>query len=178
MRRMTIPGVLVLLLGLLSACTPPDKPLLALSVQQGRPVGVLVTCGDGLAQVSVYERTTGTPGAWSFVRWHVSGAPPSEIVEVPLLGEPPAGWRLDDTRETPAPEAGETTRYEQLTALEPGVGYALGGSTGVDDAVSITFTIADLDRLGPDEVLTAVERDEPRIVSRDTFVDDARDSCD
>lgn len=175
-RRLTLPGILVLLLGLLAGCTPPDQPIVALSVQDGRPVGVLVTCDGAFSQLSVYEDGS-YEGTGTSTRWHISGTPAQEVVEVPLLGPPPQGWELHGSGETPAAGGGGPEKTRPLTELRPGASYGLGGwSSG--DAITVPFTIADFDRIGPEQVLAPKDHRTTRIMSRNDFLRTARMSCD
>ncbi|SCG56814.1 hypothetical protein GA0070609_3203 [Micromonospora echinaurantiaca] len=176
MRRLTLPGILVLLLGLLAGCTPPDQPIVALSVQDGRPVGVLVTCDGAFSQLSVHEDDA-YEGTGTSTRWHISGRPAQEVVEVPLLGPPPQGWDLHGSGETPAAGGGGTEKTRPLTELRPGASYGLGGRSS-GNAITVTFTIADFDRIGPDQVLAPKDYRTTRVMTRNDFVRAARKSCD
>ncbi|MFD6680258.1 hypothetical protein [Micromonospora parva] len=162
---------------LLTACTPAHEPLVALAVQDGRPVGVLVTCDDDFAQLDVFENDhPDDASARPFIRWKVTGRPTTEVVEVALLGQPPQGWEVADPVDLPAAEAGMDVDVEPLTELRPEVTYSVSG-TSRRDAISVDFTLADLPRIGPDQVLAPHGRDSTKVVSRDTFLRKARDSC-
>ncbi|MET8121888.1 hypothetical protein [Micromonospora sp. NPDC005189] len=179
MRRRRFPWILIPLplLGLLTSCTPPDEPLVALAVQDGQPVGVLFTCDDSFAQFGVFENDhQSEAGERTLIKWGVSGRPASEVVEVPLFGPPPDGWNVNDIVDIPAAEAGIDVDVEPLTELRPGVTYSLSGS-GSHYAISVDFTVADFPRIGPDEVLMPRGRDSTKIASREAFVRKARDSC-
>ncbi|MGW5559433.1 hypothetical protein ACWER9_19705 [Micromonospora sp. NPDC003944] len=165
------------LLLLLTACSPPDEPLVALAVQDGQPVGVLVTCDDDFVRLGVFEDDhPDDPGPRPLVKWGVHGAPASKVVEVALLGQPPQGWEVADAVDIPASEAGIDVDVEPLTELRPGVTYSLGGSSR-HDAISVDFTLADLPRIGPDQVLAPRGHDSTTVVSRETFLRKARKSC-
>ncbi|MBQ1034073.1 hypothetical protein KBX26_29170 [Micromonospora sp. C97] len=162
---------------LLTACTPAHEPLVALAVQDGRPVGVLVTCDDDFAQLDVFENDhPNDASARPFIRWKVTGRPTTEVVEVALLGQPPQGWEVADPVDLPAAEAGMDVDVEPLTELRPEVTYSVSGSSR-RDAISVDFTLADLPRIGPDQVLAPHGRDSTKVVSRDAFLRKARDSC-
>lgn len=152
---------------------------MALAVHDNRPVGVLVTCHGDFSQLSVYQNddkdqpsSLDTP----LITWGVNGTPATEVVEVPLFGPVPKGWKLDETRDIPASEAGLTVEIEPLTELKPGIRYSLGG-TSHRHAVPVDFTTADFVRIGPDEVLAPTGRETMKIMSRDAFIRTARDSC-
>ncbi|MEU1689436.1 hypothetical protein [Micromonospora sp. NPDC005707] len=178
MRRQSAPWILIPLLGLLAACTPPDEPIVALAVQDGQPVGVLVTCdGDSFSQLSVFENDAGNDqGDHTLISWAVDGTPTSETVEVHLLGQPPEGWKVRESRDLPASEAGVAVKTEPLTELKPGVRYSLSGSSH-RSAISVPFTVSDFARITPDKVLAPTDHDTMKIMSRDAFVGAARDSC-
>ncbi|MCG5443171.1 hypothetical protein NIE79_000970 [Micromonospora sp. NIE79] len=162
---------------LLTACTPPDEPIVALAVQDGRPVGVLVTCDGYDADIRVYENGhQGEPGKRSLYRWRVDGPPASEVVEVTLLGQPPEGWEVDEPVDFPGPEPGVEVDVELLTELRPGVSYTVTGSSR-RHAIPVDFTLADLQRIGPDQVLAPRGHDSTTVVSRETFLRKARDKC-
>ncbi|WP_330440965.1 hypothetical protein OHB44_14195 [Micromonospora sp. NBC_00821] len=162
---------------LLTACTPPDEPIVALAVQDGRPVGVLVTCEDRVARLAVFENNhQGEPGKRTLIRWSIDGPPASEIVEVALLGQPPEGWEVAGVVGTPAAEAGIDPDVEPLTEFLPGVTYTVSGSSR-RDAIPVDFTLADLPRIGPDQVLAPRGQDSTTVVSRETFLRKARDKC-
>ncbi len=151
--------------------------MVALAVQDGRPVGVLVPCGGSFAQLSVYENDhQDETGNRPHIRWRVSGRPTSEAVEVALLGQPPEGWEVADAVDIPAAEAGIDVDIEPLTELRPGVTYSVSGSGG-HDAIPVDFTLADLSRIGPDQVLAPRGHDSTTVVSRETFLRRARDKC-
>jgi hypothetical protein len=169
--RILIP---LLLLASLTACTPPHEPLVALAVRDGRPTGVLVTCGGRFSQLSVYRNYDSDRESFTrpHVSWRISGTPATEIVEVDLLGEAPAGWEVADVA---ASSAGPATDVA-LTALEPGLRYSVSGSSG-RKALPVGFSLADASKLGPDEVLTANGDWETVAMSRDEFLREARASC-
>lgn len=187
-RRLAAVAAGVLAVDTLTACSPADEPVVALAVQGGRPVAVLVTCGGSFGSVSVYENErptptatpgsgepNGTPAMDQHVSWGVHGNPTTEIVEVELLGAPPRGWTTDEPAVViglPTPGAFEVVALEQL---RPGVRYGLGGS-GRRQAVTVDFTTADFDRIGPGQVL-APDDDDTVLMSRAAFEENARESC-
>ncbi|MEU4555037.1 hypothetical protein [Micromonospora violae] len=63
-----------------------------------------------------------------------------------------------------------------LTELRAGVTYSLGGSSR-RDAIGVDFTLADLSRIGTDQVLAPRGRDSTKVMSRETFLRTARDKC-
>lgn len=100
----------------------------------------------------------------------------SEVVEVPLFGQPPDGFEVDEIRDIPAEEAGMAVDVEPLTKLEPEVRYSLSGSSR-HDGISVDFTVADFARIGRDEVLAPRGRETMKIMSREAFVRNARSIC-
>ncbi|MEV1015909.1 hypothetical protein AB0I89_06445 [Micromonospora sp. NPDC049801] len=97
-------------------------------------------------------------------------------MEVVLLGQPPDGWEVEEATDFFAEGLGTVVDVEPLTELRPEVTYSVGGSGG-RDAISVDFTLADLPRIGPDQVLAPSGRDSTKIVSRKTFLRKARASC-
>ncbi|MEU8115728.1 hypothetical protein [Micromonospora sp. NPDC048947] len=158
---------------LLTACSPAEQPIVALAVQDGRPVGVLLTCYDRDANIRVFENGhQDDPGKRSLIRWSIGGPPASEVVEVTLLGQPPEGWEVADTVDSPGTEVD----VELLTEFRAGVTYTLDGSSR-REALSVDFTLADLPRIGPDQVLVPRGSNSTKVVSRETFLRKARDRC-
>ncbi|MEU4161102.1 hypothetical protein [Actinoplanes sp. NPDC026670] len=124
----------------LAACTPADRPLLALRTAGGEPVMLIVSCDDfRIGRIYLYplgdNPAVAVDGPERELERTGSAVPDS----MPLFGEPPAGWAVTDDR---------------LTALAPAQRYSLfAGTPDGDDTVPIAFTDADLAGLGPDEVL-------------------------
>ncbi|MFI6261879.1 hypothetical protein [Micromonospora sp. NPDC051006] len=176
MRRQTAAMMQLPLLGLLAACTPPDEPVVALAVLDGRPIGVLVPCDGSFSQMSVYETSEDHTTDRSLTSWRIIGQSTTEVVEVPLLGQPPEGWETAGTREASPPASGTAARREPLTELKPDATYSLSGSSG-RDAIPVDFSTADFARIGPDQMLAPVDHDTTKVVSRDAFVRVARKSC-
>ncbi|MGW1062856.1 hypothetical protein [Micromonospora rubida] len=178
MRRQAAPGILILLLGLLAACTPPDEPIAALAVHDGQPMGVLVTCRGLFSQLSVFENDHGSDADdRSLTTWGVYGDPTSEVVEVLLFGQPPDGWKVDSPHEIPGAETGSAPKIKPLTELKTGVNYSLSGSSR-HHAISVDFTVEDFARIGPKDVLAPAGRNTMKIMSREAFVRTARKGCD
>ncbi|MEU7976012.1 hypothetical protein AB0B48_28645 [Micromonospora sp. NPDC049089] len=162
---------------LLTACSPAEQPIVALAVQDGRPVGVLVTCYDRDANIRVFENGhEGEPGKRSLIRWSIGGPPASEVVEVTLLGQPPEGWEVDEPVDVPGSEPGAEVDVELLTELRPGVTYTLDGASR-PEALSVDFTLADLPRIGPDQVLAPDGHNSTKVIPRETFLRKARERC-
>ncbi|WP_406080898.1 hypothetical protein [Micromonospora sp. NBC_00858] len=177
MRRQAGAWILIPLVGLLAACSPPDEPVVALAVHDGEPIGVLVTCDGAFSQLGVFENDNrNDASARPLITWGVSGTPMSEVVEVPLFGQPPDGFEVDEIRDIPAEEAGMAVDVEPLTKLEPEVRYSLSGSSR-HDGISVDFTVADFARIGRDEVLAPRGRETMKIMSREAFVRNARSIC-
>ena len=171
MRKLTVATLAAVLLSALTACTPPDEPIAALAVQDGRPVGLLYVCRDGFSQFSVYVNE---PSDGALIDWGVDGDATAGMAEIPLLGPPPEGWQADAAPEGSGSPA--ATGSGQLTELRPGVRYALSGHSE-SDSMTVKFTTADFDRIGPDQVLAPVTWDKTKVVSRAAFERVARETC-
>jgi hypothetical protein len=176
-RRMLTALMLIPVTGLLAACSPADEPIAALAVRDGKPIGLLYACEAVFSQFSVYENTdSNDPGA--HVSWSVHGdAVAGTVVEVPLLGDDlPEGWEVSEPRDLTAEEAGLAVDVEPLTSLEPGMRYGLGGDNR-RSSLPFNFTVDDFAQLSEDTVLVHAGREKTRTVSRDAFVERARDTC-
>ncbi|GIE28344.1 hypothetical protein Ait01nite_013890 [Actinoplanes italicus] len=176
MRRLLI-VLLLVPAGGLAACSPADEPIAALAVRDGEPIGLLYACEAVFSQFSVYENSdSNDPGV--HISWSVHGdATADTVVEVPLLGDDlPDGWEVSEPRDLTAEEAGLAVDIEPLTRLEPGMRYGLGGDNR-RGSLPINFTVEDFPRLSEDTVLVYAGRDRTTTVSRDKFVERARDTC-
>ncbi|GAA1662763.1 hypothetical protein ACFQY4_17555 [Catellatospora bangladeshensis] len=173
---------------MLTACSPAPEPIVALAVRDGRPIAVLVTCGSGLSQISVYEKDrtrtatpepgdpAATPTMRQHISWGVHGNATTEVVEVELLGTPPPGWTSNEPTVViglPTPGAFEVV---PLPSLQPDVRYGLGGRSH-RDAIVVDFKTADFSRIGPGEVL-APDDGVSVLMPRADFEENARDTCD
>ncbi len=170
MRRSTTIGMLGALVAALTACTPADEPIAALAVRDGAPVGLLYVCRDGFSQLSVYEADTPDD---TLISWRVVGDAVAGVVEVPVFGPLPAGWRPGSAG--PAASSG-ADRSRQLEELRPGVRYVLSGDSH-RGSLPVGFTTDSFGRIGPDQVLVAAGRDKSEVVPRTAFERAARDSC-
>jgi hypothetical protein len=163
----------------LAACSPGAEPIAALAVRAGQPIGLLYACEEVFSQFSVYENSdSNDPGV--HISWSVHGdvTATGTVVEVPLLGDSlPDGWEVSEPRDLTAEEAGLAVDVEPLTSLEPGVRYGLGGANR-RGSFPVNFTVEDFARLSETTVLVHADRDRTETVSRDEFVERARDSCD
>lgn len=173
MRKASVLVALLLVAGFLVACTPASEPLVALTVRGDSPVGVLVSCGD-FSSLGVYEDDSDDPQDDTLVGWGVSGeSAAQEVVDIVLFGTPPRGW---DVENDTSPPPSESFNVEPLTALTPGVRYALAGRS-FRNAIAVTFTTSDLGRLGENTVLTTNRSRSTEVVARQDFVDRARRAC-
>lgn len=172
-------------LALLTACSPLDEPVVGLEMRDGKPVIVIVACPDWDAWASVYlvdelptpaptgaapsrSGSAGPPSAAptdddedGYRAWEVSAVSPEPVTEIPLFQRPPRGWEVDD---------------DELTRLEPGREYAISGHSG-RDSIDVHFTVEDLKRLGPGQVLVETGEGRRGTTPRSSFVAWAADSC-
>ncbi|GIM88512.1 hypothetical protein [Paractinoplanes toevensis] len=156
MRLFRLIMVLVPFVGLLSACSPANEPIAGMAMPDGKPVILFLPCSE-FATVSVNDADPPAPG-WGFT---TSDAEPGKAVELPLFGRPAAPWDVDE---------------EQLTSLEAGRRYSLGGLS-FRHAIFVDFTVDDLARLEPGEVLVSSRKGTLAAVGRDAFERAARKGC-
>jgi hypothetical protein len=171
MRKLTVATLAAVLLAALTACTPPDEPITALAIKDGRPVGLLYVCRDGFSQLSVF---VDEPSDGALIDWGVHGDATAGMAEIALLGPPPKGWQADNPAESSS--SPDVSRSEQLTEWRPGVRYALSGHAQ-SNSMNVHFTTADFDRIGPDQVLAPVNRNKAKVVSRAAFERRAKETC-
>jgi ABC-type transport system substrate-binding protein len=154
-RRVRAALAMVATAGALSGCTPASEPLAAITLRDQRPTVLLYACST-MSQASIYP-VDGTP-ADRDTQWSAQSttAVADSVVELPVFGPAPSGWKAG------LPDG--------LT-LRDGVRYHLGGLSNREARI-VEFTVADLGRLGADQVLTA---DGP--VARSAFTERARKGC-
>jgi hypothetical protein len=155
--------VTLLVLGLLTACSPKPLPVVAITLRSGEPTLVLVTCVGRSSKLGLYE-TGSDPGQTvdMLVRWFVHGDASTEIIEIAVFGQPPAGWQ---------PEAIEDD--ELLDDLRDGVTYGANG-WGMGRSTQVDFTTADLEALEDGYVLSTDGDGRRQTMKYDEFVRQAR----
>ena len=166
--------VALLILGLLTACSPAPLPVVAITVRDGQPTLVLVTCAGVSSRLGVIVNEPGSD-ADVMVSWAVSGKASTEIVELAVFGEPPAGWEDEAAAgATGAPGSSASYRVEPLRELVDGVRYSAHG-VGTGRSAFVDFTTADLDGLAEWNVLTTDDSGGDRTVPYEEFLRHARD---
>ncbi|MEU3572683.1 hypothetical protein AB0E96_30310 [Kitasatospora sp. NPDC036755] len=134
-RRLLLPAVAAVLLTA-AGCSPAPEPTAAVQ-RDGTGYAVVVPlCPDGTVLfVSVRDRARDVNTGWSVS----SEGAEATMERYPLFTTPP-GWK---------------TEHDDLTALEPGAAYRVSvvSTSRTTDAV-VGFTLADLEKLKDDEVLT------------------------
>jgi hypothetical protein len=178
MRRLRLAMTLLLVCGSLTGCGPPPEPLVAVAMRDGQPVVILVTCVGEFSQLGVFRndptaRSTASPNV--HVSWGVHGDAPTEVVEVAVFGQPPAGWETEGERQIGDPSAPGSFKVEPLRELVPGVRYSASGSSH-RRAYSVDFTVAGLGRLKGGYVRTTDDDGDTRIATFDDFVRAGRNS--
>ncbi|MFC5924786.1 hypothetical protein [Micromonospora vulcania] len=151
-------GVLVTLaaLAVLSACSPAEKPVIALRVVDGQPTVVLAECAVFSAKRIAVFTTKLTPTA----KWAIERDGGEEPGTVTLL-QPPPGWRVLE---------------QSLVAFEPDIEYSVAAHGDRNDAETVRFTLAEVTRLGPEQVLVG-SGDERKAITETAFRERAKKVC-
>ncbi|MEU1642361.1 hypothetical protein [Micromonospora zamorensis] len=152
-------SVLVTLAALagLSACSPADKPVLALRVLDGQPTLFVAECAVFTAdRISVF-----TIGVTPTAKWAIIREGGEKVATVTLL-EPPSGWRLEQ---------------QSLVAFEPDIVYSVAAYGDQNKAESVNFTLAQVSELRPDQVLVSDGGTKRKAVTETAFRDRARKAC-
>jgi hypothetical protein len=178
-------GVMRRLLGLVGALTavlsvhacylgPDPVQYAALAVVDGRPTAVVAVCGRPTVKVEVYRNDDDRQA--DLYEWSVTVTLPTPVrdVDVELLGAPRPGWEITPKQtESASPSGGLSFSVVPLTAFEPGHHYTLTSATYGPEGSSasmVTFTTDDLSRIGPGQVLSAVDHRHSKVISRDSFI--------
>jgi len=147
----------------LAACTPADRGLTAVRAAGGRPVVLLAGCADfEIDTVSVYTSSRDVTASVDGPDWEVQRTGVGVPDAMPLLGEPPRGWKVVD---------------DSLAALAADQLYGLSAYADAHGTVPITFTDADLAALGPGEVLIGKTPSSHEKVTEQEFRKRAEDAC-
>ncbi|WFE49969.1 hypothetical protein [Micromonospora sp. WMMD1155] len=152
-------GVLAALAALAgaTACSPVDKPVLALRVVNEQPTLLVAECGVFTAdRISVFTIGVTPTKKWAIIR---EGGAEAEAV---TLLEPPPAW---------------TVEQQTLATFEPAVEYAVTAYGDQTDADSVHFTLAQLTELGPDQVLVSDGGTKRKAVTETAFRDKAKKAC-
>ncbi|MGW2625950.1 hypothetical protein [Micromonospora taraxaci] len=152
-------GVLVTLAALagLAACSPADKPVLALRVDDGRLTLLVAECDVFTAKrISVF-----TIGLEPTQKWVITSADGENVAAVTLL-EPPPGWRVEQ---------------QTLAAFEADIKYAVSAYGDQTNADSVNFTPTQVSELGADQVLVSEGGTKQKAVTETAFRDRAKKVC-
>ncbi|MEU3564975.1 hypothetical protein [Kitasatospora sp. NPDC006786] len=120
----------------LTGCSPAPEPTVGLQRDGDGYAVVVPLCPNGeVLSVSVWESSSGARAEWTVSSDGANGA----IDRFPLFVTPP-GWTAGD---------------HDLTALKPGTSYGTGTAMAANTRdTDFGFTLADLEKLKGDEVLT------------------------
>ncbi|MEV4494202.1 hypothetical protein AB0J84_00630 [Micromonospora arborensis] len=141
----------------LSACSPADKPLIALRVVDGQPVLVVVECAVFTAtRIAVFNE-----GDAPAAKWAIEREGTEELAPVTLLQLPP-GWKVAE---------------QSLVAFEPGTEYAVTAHGDQNDANPIDFTLGEVTGLGPEQVLVSDGGTKRKAITETAFRDRAKKAC-
>jgi hypothetical protein len=141
----------------LASCTPAAKSVVAIANRGEQPTLLTVSCSDyKVDSVNVFTAAEDDTSQWAVETDSTPG--PAEMV----LLEAPAGWTVTD---------------RTLDALKPGVAYTLMAFSHGKSAVSLDFTVDEVGKLGPGEVLSAKPGADTTAMSEKKFREMAADSC-
>ncbi|MET7397434.1 hypothetical protein ABZS66_28500 [Dactylosporangium sp. NPDC005572] len=186
LRRGASIALLAVAASTLAACPQPTLPLLALGrTADGRAVVHLRLCKE--YQPGLQLRTD-PKDRFGDILWRVDRTVPSRAPETIELGVVPEGWAAQvRAPESPAAQASSSAALQPRPSKSTGPQPSPTGSAGkveFQDGVvyridvfaqppptPLYFTLADLDRLGPDQVRTDT------VMSRAEFDRKAADAC-
>jgi hypothetical protein len=158
-------GALALLVAVcgLSGCIAEDPAMTAVRLVDGQLVVLLARCPDfQFERVSVSARDAGSGSRTTEPMRRSLRRTGAEVpTSLRLFGRPPTGWKVDD---------------DGMTHLEPGQLYGATGSARFDTTPTTEFTLADLARLDPDEVLVGVNFSTKKMTEQ-KFRDKAQGYC-
>ncbi|MCG5471141.1 hypothetical protein LADH09A_005119 [Micromonospora sp. LAH09] len=152
-------SVLVTLAALagLSACSPADKPVIAVSEIDGQPTLVLAECAAFTpTRISVFTR-----GATPATNWTIYRDGGEKLTAVTML-QPPLGWAID----TDSP----------LVAFQADVQYSVVAYGIEHNSRTVDFTLDEVTRLGVKQVLVG-SGDDRKAVTETAFRDKAKKAC-
>ncbi|MGC4876501.1 hypothetical protein ACLQ26_09615 [Micromonospora sp. DT43] len=155
-RAVSILVVLAALAGL-SACSPADKPVLAVRAVDGQPVLLLAECAVFTAdRISVYTIDV-TPAA----SWTVDRDGGAAVAGVTVF-ELPSGWTIDE---------------QTLVAFDSATEYSAAAYGTERNAVPVHFTLGELTGLAPGEVLVGEAAGKRKAVTEAAFRKRAKKVC-
>lgn len=161
----------------LGACYLGPLPVqfAALAMIAGRPTAVIAVCERSTVSVDLYLNED--TGDRDLHRWSVTVTLPKRVqdVEVELLGAARPGWEITSNEEEVIGTGLDSFKAAPLTSIDPGHHYTLDSSTSGPEgtrAPAVTFTTADLPKIGAGQVLAPTDDDRSKVVSRDSFVNE------
>jgi hypothetical protein len=149
--------------GGLSGCIAEDPGFVAVRLVDGQLVMLLARCPDfQLDAVSVYlEDTSSASNAHDLVTRSLKRTGAEVPTSFRFFGRPPKGWEVVG---------------DQLPELQPGKQYGATGSAPTGFSGTMRFTLADLARLAPDEVLVGVNYLTKKMTEQE-FRENAQGDC-
>jgi hypothetical protein len=179
-RSLVVAVVLLMAWTSLSACYLGPDPVqyAALAVVDGRPTAVVAVCGRSTVGVVVYRNDDTMDDGLH--EWSVTVTPPDPVqdVDVELFGAARPGWEITSDEERTIQGATGGVRIVPLTSIEPGHRYTLDSSESGPEGASapaVTFTTADLAKIGAGQVLAPVDHKSSEVMSRDDFISERCD---
>jgi hypothetical protein len=172
--------VLLPVVTLLGACSPPPRYPVAVFLDDGHPTALLYACpGESVTELSVADVTTpsapspgvtvptGSTAAANVTLyvpyWGVHAVAEDRPTEIRLLTVP-KGWALSEI-------------VIPLREFQPGIRYWLD-TGGIQDK-QVAFTLEDLQTLEPGQVWArSANSDDERAMDRDEFFTTAKKYCD
>lgn len=155
-RRVIVLVAAVLMMFFAVGCSPANQPVLAVVRDGASGITLLFSrcTGYRVDSVSVFADVEESP----VKSWDVSGYRVEPPVDSVQLFQTPRGWRTDDA---------------SLASLTSGVQYRSRSTGRVGDRAlngGISFTLDDLGKLGPDDVLVADGGERNKAMGRDEFL--------
>lgn len=149
---------------MLTGCNAASKPLIAIAAGAGHPAVVVRLC-NGTATIIGLHRLANEPTstAAGIQLWVITNQKDQRSELSVDLFSTPDGWRQT---------------LKSADSLDPSVSYSIDVLASAFPAMALDFTVADLRRLGPDQVWALQDTTSTgAVLSRSDFDHNATKSC-